>query len=84
MRKTPTMDPLVVGIPREIKAEEHRVALTPDGVRELLHGGSRVIVETGAGADSSITDEEYARAGADIASTATEVWERAGLVCKVK
>lgn len=84
MRKTRSMDPLVVGVPREIKAEEHRVALTPDGVRELLHGGSRVIVETGAGADSSITDEEYARAGADIASTATEVWERAGLVCKVK
>lgn len=78
------MHQLTVGVPREIKAEEHRVALTPDGVRELLHGGSTVVIESGAGEASSITDEEYTAAGAEIAETAAEVWERAELVCKVK
>ena len=76
--------PLTVGVPRELKAEEHRVAITPDGVRELLHRDATVLVERGAGADSSITDEEYARAGAHIVDSAAEVWERADLVCKVK
>jgi alanine dehydrogenase len=78
------LEPLTVGVPREIKPEEHRVAITPDGVRELLHAGATVLIEAGAGADSSITDDEYRRAGAEIVPTAAEVWERAGLVCKVK
>lgn len=78
------MAALTVGIPREVKADEHRVAITPDGVRELLHGGSEVLVETGAGADSSIPDDDYRRAGATVVDSASEVWERAGLVCKVK
>ena len=78
------MEPLTVGVPRELKDDEHRVALTPDGVRELLHVGAEVVVESGAGADSSIPDEEYRRAGATVAASAAEVWERAGLVCKVK
>ncbi len=76
--------PLTVGVPRELKAEEHRVAITPDGVRELLHRDATVLVERGAGADSSITDEEYTRAGAHIVDSAAEVWGRADLVCKVK
>lgn len=76
--------PLTVGVPRELKAEEHRVAITPDGVRELLHHGATVVIERGAGLDSSIPDDDYARAGATIAATAAEVWERADLVCKVK
>jgi alanine dehydrogenase len=76
--------PLTVGVPREIKTEEHRVAITPDGVRELAAHGVPVLVESGAGADSSIGDEAYARAGAEIVGSAAEVWERAGLVCKVK
>jgi alanine dehydrogenase len=75
---------LSVGVPREIKPEEHRVALTPDGVRELLHAGCEVLVEAGAGADSAIPDEDYHRAGATVVATANEVWERADLVCKVK
>ena len=76
--------PLTVGVPRELKAEEHRVAITPDGVRELLHHGAQVLVERGAGVDSAIPDEDYERAGATIIDAAAEVWERADLVCKVK
>ena len=78
------MQPPTVGVPTEVKQEEHRVAITPDGVRELLHGGSEVLVQSGAGTDSSIGDEEYERAGATIVGTAEELWARADLVCKVK
>ena len=78
------MDALTVGVPTEVKAEEHRVAITPDGVRELLHAGAAVLVQSGAGADSSIPDDDYRRAGATIVTDAAEVWERADLVCKVK
>jgi alanine dehydrogenase len=78
------MQPPTVGVPTEVKQEEHRVAITPDGVRELLHGGSEVLVQAGAGADSSISDDEYQRAGATIVATAEELWARADLVCKVK
>jgi len=81
---SPLRAPLTVGVPREIKPEEHRVAITPDGVRELDHHGVTVLVETGAGVDSSITDDDYARAGATIVPSAAEVWERSALVCKVK
>jgi alanine dehydrogenase len=79
-----TTSPLTVGVPREVKTEEHRVALTPDGVRELLHHGVEVLVEEGAGVDSSIPDDDYRRAGATVVGDAAEVWARAGLVCKVK
>lgn len=78
------MSALVVGVPRELKEEEHRVAVTPDGVRELLHAGAEVLIERGAGIDSSIPDEDYVRSGATIIETAAEVWERSGLICKVK
>lgn len=78
------MSTLTVGIPKEIKPEEHRVAITPDGVRELEQHGAEVLVETNAGADSSITDAEYERAGAEIVSSAAEVWARSQLICKVK
>jgi alanine dehydrogenase len=74
----------VVGVPREIKSDEHRVAVTPDGVRELLRHEVEVVVEAGAGADSSIPDEAYRRAGATMADSAGAVWARADLVCKVK
>jgi alanine dehydrogenase len=76
--------PLVVGVPREVKTDEHRVAITPDGVRELEAHGAQVLVERGAGHDSAITDDEYEAAGAELVDDAAEVWERAGLVCKVK
>jgi alanine dehydrogenase len=80
----PAGRPLVVGVPREVKPAEHRVAMTPDGVRELVHEGCEVLVEAGAGAGSAMGDDEYRRAGATVLTTAAEVWERAELVCKVK
>jgi alanine dehydrogenase len=75
---------LTVGVPRELKEGEHRVAITPDGVHELRAHDIPVVVETNAGVGSSISDADFRHAGAEIASTAAEVWERATLVLKVK
>ncbi len=71
-----------VGVPRETKEGEHRVALTPDGAQELVSHGHRVLVERGAGEDSSIHDREFVAAGAELVG-ATDAWG-AGLVVKVK
>ncbi|MGC4757572.1 alanine dehydrogenase [Micromonospora trifolii] len=73
-----------VGIPREVKNHEYRVAITPAGVNEFTRSGHQVFVESGAGVGSSITDEEFAAAGAKILATADEVWATAELVLKVK
>jgi alanine dehydrogenase len=73
---------LNVGIPAEVKEGEHRVAITPDGVRELTLEGHRVLVERGAGEGSSIPDDEYGAAGAEAVGT-DEAWS-AELVVKVK
>jgi alanine dehydrogenase len=75
---------LRVGVPTETKVDEFRVALTPEGVRELNMHGVEVLVQAGAGAGSSLSDEDYRRAGAEIVDSAAEVWERAELICKVK
>ncbi len=72
-----------VGVPREIKTAEHRVAMTPDGVRELERHGIEVLVETGAGVGASITDDDYRAAGADIVPTASDAWAQQ-MVIKVK
>src|SRR5438552_1670772 len=55
----PITRPLVVGVPKETKENEYRVSVTPDGVQELGHHGSTVVVETGAGVGAAITDDEY-------------------------
>ncbi len=73
-----------VGIPRELKDHEYRVAMTPIGVRELTLAGHRVLVEQGAGEGSAITDDDFQRAGATVLASADEVWGEADLVCKVK
>jgi alanine dehydrogenase len=73
-----------VGVPREIKNHEYRVAITPAGVHELVGRGHDVGVETGAGAGSSISDEEFLAAGAKIVDTAEAVWADSELVLKVK
>jgi len=73
-----------VGIPKEVKNNEYRVAITPAGVHELVRNGHEVCVETGAGIGSSITDDEYVRAGAKILDTAADVWATGELILKVK
>ncbi|MFE5036253.1 alanine dehydrogenase [Streptomyces sp. NPDC056683] len=73
-----------VGIPREVKNNEFRVAITPAGVHELVRHGHQVVIERGAGLGSSIPDDEYTAAGATILDTADEVWATADLLLKVK
>ena len=75
--------PSTVGVPKEIKTAEHRVAMTPDGVRELERAGVEVYVETGAGGGASITDADYRAAGATIVPTAADAWSQ-HMVVKVK
>ena len=73
-----------IGVPKEIKDSEFRVALTPSGANDLVLAGHEVIVETGAGLGSGIPDEAYEAAGARIAADATAAWDDAELVLKVK
>jgi alanine dehydrogenase len=72
---------LRVGVPTEVKIDEFRVALTPEGVRELKMHGVEVLVQAGAGAGSGLSDDAYRRAGAEVVASAGEVWERAELIC---
>jgi alanine dehydrogenase len=72
-----------IGVAKEIKSQEYRVALTPAGARELVQGGHQVVVETGAGVGSAFQDDAYVRAGATIASV-DDVWSEADLLLKVK
>ena len=73
-----------IGVPREVKNHEYRVALTPAGAQELTRAGHHVLVERGAGVGSSIGDEDFEAAGARIVPTADDVWGAADLVLKVK
>jgi alanine dehydrogenase len=75
---------MIVGVPKEIKVHESRVAITPEGVSEFVHAGHTVIIEDRAGTGSSITNEDFIQAGATIVATADEVWRKADLVLKVK
>src|SRR5579872_4034687 len=75
---------MIVGVPREIKDHETRVGLVPSGATALREAGHRVLVESKAGAGSSITDEEYSSAGCEILSSAADVWRQADLIVKVK
>jgi alanine dehydrogenase len=75
---------MLIGVPKEIKADEYRVGLVPGCVREAVQHGHRVLVETGAGAGIGISDAEYRSAGAKIARSAAEVFRRADMIVKVK
>ncbi|MBA3536930.1 MAG: alanine dehydrogenase [Tatlockia sp.] len=75
---------MLVGVPREIKPQENRVGLVPGSVKEIIRAGSLVMVEKGAGLGIGISDEHYLAAGAEIVSTADEIFERAELIVKVK
>ncbi|HWR73036.1 MAG TPA: alanine dehydrogenase, partial [Nitrospirota bacterium] len=74
---------MIIGVPKEIKAEEFRVGLTPAGARELVRAGHRVLVETGAGAGSGFSDDEYRKWGA-VTAGRNEVYTPANLLVKVK
>ena len=73
-----------VGIPKEIKTEEHRVSLPPSGVRELVKRGHNVFVENNAGLGSGFDNDEYIQAGATMLDSAADVWARSDMVVKVK
>jgi alanine dehydrogenase len=73
-----------IGVPKESKRDEYRVAMLPVGVEELTNAGHQVVIETGAGLGSGIADAEYAAEGATIAASAAEVFGQADLIVKVK
>ncbi len=75
---------MVIGVPKEIKSSEHRVALVPAGALSLQGAGHRVIVESSAGEGSGFSDGRYREAGAEVTNSADDVWERADLILKVK
>jgi alanine dehydrogenase len=79
-----TLISVKVAIPREVKNNEYRVAITPSGVHELVKNGHEVYVETDAGVGSSILNEDYVAAGATILDTADDVWGTGDLILKVK
>lgn len=74
----------IIGVPREIKADEYRVAMIPVGVEELTRAGHQVLVQVGAGQGSGISDEQYHEQGAELVASAAEVWARSDLIVKVK
>jgi len=75
---------MLIGVPKEIKVLEARVALTPEGASEFVRAGHKVVVEKGAGLGSAITDEQYIAAGASIESDVERIWRDAEMILKVK
>jgi alanine dehydrogenase len=75
---------MIIGVPKEIKTNENRIALVPGGAEALVQAGHTVVVETTAGVGSGFPDEAYVSAGAQILGTADEVWQRADMIMKVK
>lgn len=75
---------MIIGVPKEIKTQEHRVGLVPASVREFTAHGHKVLVETGAGAGINFTDDDYKASGAEVLSTAKEIFDRADMIIKVK
>ncbi|MBK9128113.1 MAG: alanine dehydrogenase [Phycisphaerales bacterium] len=75
---------MIIGVPKETKPDEYRVAVVPSGVETLVRGGHKVLIEQGAGVGSGIADDDYRAMGAELIPTAREVWSSADLICKVK
>src|SRR5436309_3187997 len=75
---------MIIGVPKEVKDKEARVAIVPAGVKALVDAGHKVLVETKAGELSSMPDAEYKAAGAEIIGSAAQVWKKADMVVKVK
>jgi alanine dehydrogenase len=75
---------MIVGVPKEVKGDEYRVAMIPAGVEELTRAGHQVLIQVGAGLGSGISDDEYARNGAELVPAAADIWKRADMIVKVK
>ena len=75
---------MIIGVPKEIKDNEYRVAITPAGVIELIRAGHKVYVQKNAGIGSGISDDEYKEVGAEILDTANEVFDKADMIMKIK
>src|SRR5436305_7801719 len=75
---------MIVGVPKEVKTDEYRVAKIPVGVEELTRAGHKVLIEAGSGSGSGISDEQYAANGAEIVADAATIWGRSDLIVKVK
>src|SRR3954462_10435496 len=75
---------MLVGVPKEVKTHEYRVGLVPGSVRELVHHGHRVVVESGAGTGIGFDDAAYRRAGAEIMDNAADLFGAAEMIVKVK
>ena len=75
---------MIVGVPKEIKNHEYRVAMTPAGVTDFVRHGHEVLIESGAGMGSGFADESYQNAGARVLTSADQVWRAADMILKVK
>lgn len=75
---------MIIGVPKEIKAQEYRIALTPHGAAELIRAGHEVLVERSGGVGAGFSDEEYRRAGARIVNEAGQIWSESRIIVKVK
>jgi alanine dehydrogenase len=75
---------MIIGVPKEIKPQENRVALVPSGVLEMRRFGHHIVVEKGAGVGSGFSDEEYRQAGAELSDNIDEIWAKAEMIMKVK
>ncbi|NLB02992.1 MAG: alanine dehydrogenase, partial [Bacteroidales bacterium] len=75
---------MIIGIPKEIKNNEHRVAMTPSGTKTLVNNGHQVYIQAGAGVNSGFADDEYLEQGAQLLPFIEDVYARAQLIVKVK
>ncbi len=75
---------MIIGVPKEVKKDEYRVALLPVGAELLVRDGQTVLIEKGAGSDSGFDDRRYVQAGARIVESVAEIYTRADLIVKVK
>ena len=75
---------MIVGVPKEIKLQEHRIGLTPDSVKVLIDRNHEVLVENNGGLEAGFTNEDYLKAGAKIINTPEEIFKKAELIVKVK
>ena len=75
---------MIIGVPKEIKPQEHRIGLTPDSVKILCVKGHKVLIENNGGFEAGFTNEDYERAGAIISSNAKDIFKEAEIIVKVK